>query len=182
MIGILANRAMQLTDWSTRICLVPVSDVRDRSTGPLTNTWVPTSEQVFSLSNLPLPNAMQYSEDPMVNRTVRLNLPPILDLIKTQPDDISSQQPPTTTNGRPSSMSPNSVAQGTPGFYPRPTSVSPPRTTPGAPRSPPALLAGNGYDWAFVPVPGRGDQFMLVAASEPKSRSPTGSDTTMTGA
>lgn len=81
MIGILANRAMQFTNWSTRICLVPVSDVRNRAPGALDGTWAPVNEHGSRLSDLPHHNAMQYSEETLVDRIVRANLLLTLDLM-----------------------------------------------------------------------------------------------------
>lgn len=71
MIGILANRAMQFTNWSTRICLVPVSDVKNRTPGAPDGTWAPTNEHGSRLSDLPHHNAMQYNEDTLLDRIVR---------------------------------------------------------------------------------------------------------------
>lgn len=68
--------AMQYTNWSTRICLVPMSQVRDRTIGALPNTWVYTHSYCARLSDLPKRNPMQYSENVMVDRLVRLGIAP----------------------------------------------------------------------------------------------------------
>jgi hypothetical protein len=78
MIGILANRAMQFTDWSTRICLVPVREVKDRAVGVLNGTRARTDEHGSRLSDLPHHNAMQYTEDTLINRIVRTTSSPLL--------------------------------------------------------------------------------------------------------
>lgn len=99
MIGILANVAMQYTNWSTRICLVPVSQVRDRTIGALPNTWVDTQSYSARLSNLPKRNPMQYSENIMVDRLIRLGIAPSPEMM-----DIDYRTPAllTTATPRPS--------------------------------------------------------------------------------
>ncbi|KAK7719416.1 hypothetical protein SLS63_010053 [Diaporthe eres] len=86
MIGILANVAMRYTHWSTRICICPVSHVKDRSIGSLPDTWIPTEHCGARLSDLPKRNAMQYSEDVMVDRLLRLEVAQTPDPMQTSPD------------------------------------------------------------------------------------------------
>lgn len=72
MIGIMANRAMQATNWSTRICLVPVRQVKNRNLGHEEGFWAPTDEHGSRLTLLPYNNHMQYNENIPVNRIVSL--------------------------------------------------------------------------------------------------------------
>lgn len=90
MIGILANVAMRYTHWSTRICIAPVSHVKDRSIGALPDTWIKTEQCGARLSDLPKRNAMEYSEDIMVDRLLRLDVGETPDLMQTTPDFFSN--------------------------------------------------------------------------------------------
>ncbi|KAG8164376.1 hypothetical protein KVR01_006294 [Diaporthe batatas] len=61
MIGIMANRAMRATDWTTRICLVPVSHVKNRTLDAERGSWVPTGEHGSRLYLVGYNTDMQYN-------------------------------------------------------------------------------------------------------------------------
>lgn len=87
---------MRYTNWSTRICLVPVDQVRDRTIGALQNTWVGTQTYSARLSDLPKRNPMQYSENIMVDRLVRLGIaasPEMMDIDYRTPALVTNPTP-----------------------------------------------------------------------------------------
>lgn len=136
MIGILANVAMQYTHWSTRICLVPMSHVRDRTIGALPNSWVNTQNYCARLSDLPNRNPIQYSENIMVDRLMRLGMSPTPELM-----DIDSRTPSLTPAATPSpgQQGPQSRGEQTPrrAQTPSPTGSRPWRSPVSSPDSPP---------------------------------------------
>lgn len=112
MIGILANVAMRYTHWSTRLCLVPVTHVKDRTLGALEGTWIETATCGARLTSLPNRNPMQYSERIMVDNLLRLDLDsppgsqqptPLPDMGEISPDffppRVLQQEPPQNALG-----------------------------------------------------------------------------------
>lgn len=131
MIGILANVAMRYTNWSTRICIVPVSHVKDRSIGSLPNTWIQTDQSGARLSDLPNRNPMQYSENIMVDRLLRLDVAPTPDLMQTTPDFWTN-----VIEGNPTGRRGSNIGDW--GVLPRPRSEPP--SSPPSPPSPPKRI------------------------------------------
>ncbi|KAG6354571.1 hypothetical protein INS49_004589 [Diaporthe citri] len=184
MIGILANVAMRYTHWSTRICIVPVSYVKDRSIGALPDTWIPTDQCGARLSDLPNRNPMQYSENIMVDRLMRLNVAPTPDLMQTTPDfwmlDDNTNRglltDPRDWGVLPRRLSqPPSSPESPPPRRGMPTSPpTPPSKEPGPPVTPAPPVADAGPKSALPPALAPGLPTALVPGSRKGVSVPTG--------
>ncbi|POS70772.1 hypothetical protein DHEL01_v210830, partial [Diaporthe helianthi] len=152
MIGILATRVMELTKWSTRICLNPVKFVRDRSSGTTANRFVETIERRTRLRRK-ANNGLQYK--------VRQHTTPRVVEAQSRTPRASGNNSEAGTK-----MSVSPVLQRASTGSRQPT-LSPVMGSNGQPVPGPGILApGSGYRWGFSKFPKADNHWFLLAYPE----------------